>query len=430
MSPVQEHLHVTQIVTEMRTGRSRKLDIVRGIIVRLYDRIDNSSAIISISNQMQRQHSRLGLLDFRANQPPVSGGCLIHAAPFIQESPVVKPVQLFRIVRFDRTSDCQPRICTAHVVYLRERISWLVRLLHPIVQGDAFGDNDTEGCLADGRHHIACTYRRCTGIGELPNLVDGVGVESIRHRGVVERPAQIVEPMNELDEPSSATAAPFEAAETESREAAGGIEAYRFPVLRVVHFNGLVGGVPYQRRPADGDAMVDIDVGHGHEGRDIEQFPALRIFIKLKDVEIGVDEFVAEIECPEVGVDFPLFVPPDIAGGQIARAVHADQGRGLGSGMALLFDVFPGFLVVGKAIHGLSARPVGDTAGSPVETAHPAHDDILAFGSAVAELHEARGDDTPVDGGVVTKGFFEVFALFKRLVEVVVVLGNEFALDS
>ena len=236
--------------------------------------------------------------------------------------------------------------------------------------------------------------------------------------------------MNELDEPSSATAAPFEVAETESREAAGGIEAYRFPVFRVVHFNGLVGGVPYQRRPADGDAMVDIDVGHGHEGRDIEQFPALRIFIKLKDVEIGVDEFVAEVECPEVGVDFPFLVPPDIAGGQIARAVHADQGRGLVAGKALLFDVFPGFLVVGKAIHGLSARPVGDTAGSPVETAHPAHDDILAFGSAVTELHETRGDDTPVDGGVVTEGFFEVFAFFKRLVQIVVVLGNEFALDS
>ena len=216
MSPVQEHLHVTQIVTEMRTVRSRKLDIVRDIIARLYDRIDNSLAIISISNQMQRQHSRLGLLDFRANQPPVSGVCLIHAAPLIQESPVVKSVQLFRIVRFDRTSDCQPRICTAHVVYLRERISWLVRLLHPIVQGDAFGDNDTEGCLADRRHHIACTYRRCAGVGEFPNLVDGVGVEGIGKGGVVECAAQIVEPMNELDEPSSATATPFSTPYTKS----------------------------------------------------------------------------------------------------------------------------------------------------------------------------------------------------------------------
>ena len=414
----------------MRTGRSRKLDIVRGIIIRLYDRIDNSSAIISISDQMQRQHSRLGLFDFRANQPPVSGGCLIHAASFIQESPVVQPVQLFRIVRFDSTSDCQPRICTAHVVYLRERISWLVRLPRPIIQGYAFGDNDTEGCLADGRHHIACTYRRCAGVGEFPNLIDGVGIEGLRHRGVVECAAQIVEPMNELDEPSSATAAPFEVAEAEGRETAGGIEAYRFPVFRVVHFNGLVVGVPYQRRPADGNAMVDIDVGHGHEGRDIEQFPALRIFIKLKDVEIGVDEFVAEVECPEVGVDFPFLVPPDIAGGQIARAVHADQGRGLVAGKVFLFDVSTGLLVIGKAVHGVSARPVGDTAGSPVETAHPAHDDILAFGSAVAELHEARGDDTPVDGGVITEGFFEVFALFEGLVEVVVVLGNEFALNS
>ena len=200
----------------MRTGRSRKLDIIRGIIVRLYDRIDNSSAIISISNQMQRQHSRLGLLDFRANQPPVSGGCLIHAAPFIQESPVVKSVQLFRIVRFDRTPNCQPRICAAHVVYLGQRIGRLVRLPHPIVQGYAFGDNDITTRFADRRHHITCTYRRCAGVGEFPNLVDGVGVESLRHRGVVEHAAQIVEPMNELDEPSSATAAPFSTPYTKS----------------------------------------------------------------------------------------------------------------------------------------------------------------------------------------------------------------------